>query len=56
MYEADMAVLGLASKYREQMIYNRYRAGRDTIEKFSQEPPSPTRFHAGSTMLPRPRC
>jgi len=39
MYEADMAVLGLASKYREQMTYNKYRAARDTIEKFQQEPP-----------------
>ncbi len=39
MYEADMAVLGLASKYHEQMAYNKYRAARDTIEKFSTEPP-----------------
>jgi hypothetical protein len=39
MYEADMAVLGLSSKYREQMQYNKYRAARDTIEKFEKEPP-----------------
>jgi hypothetical protein len=39
MYEADMAVLGLASKYREQMTYNKYRAARDTIEHFTREPP-----------------
>lgn len=39
MYEADMAVLNLSSKYREQMTYNKYRAARDTIEKFEKEPP-----------------
>src|SRR6266481_2335325 len=39
MYEADMAVLNLSSKYREQMAYNKYRAARDTIEKFEKEPP-----------------
>jgi len=39
MYEADMAVLNLSVKYREQMTYNKYRAARDTIEKFEKEPP-----------------
>ena len=39
MYEADMAVLNLTSKYREQMTYNKYRAARDTIERFQKEPP-----------------
>ena len=39
MYEADMAVLSLAVRYREQMIYNKYRAARDTIERFRKEPP-----------------
>ncbi len=39
MYGADMAVLDLSVKYREQMIYNKYRAARDTIEKFEKEPP-----------------
>jgi hypothetical protein len=39
MYEADMAVLNLSWKYREQMQYNKYRAARDTIEKFEKEPP-----------------
>ena len=34
-----MAVLDLAVKYREQMTYNKYRAARDTIEKFNKEPP-----------------
>ncbi len=39
MYGADMAVLDLAVKYREQMQYNKYRAAADTIAKFSKEPP-----------------
>ena len=39
MYEADMAVLNLSEKYREQMTYNKYRAARDTIEHFEKEPP-----------------
>jgi Zinc carboxypeptidase len=39
MLEADMAVLNLSVKYREQMTYNKYRAARDTIEKFEKEPP-----------------
>ena len=39
MYNADMAVLTLATKYREQMTYNKYRAARDTIERFRKEPP-----------------
>ena len=34
-----MAVLNMSSKYREQMAYNKYRAARDTIEKFEKEPP-----------------
>ncbi len=29
----------LSSKYREQMAYNKYRAARDTIEKFEKDPP-----------------
>jgi hypothetical protein len=39
MYQADMAVLRLSVQYREQMQYNKYRAARDTIEKFQKEPP-----------------
>ena len=39
MYGADMAVLDLAVKYHEQMQYNKYRAARDTIEKFTKDPP-----------------
>ena len=29
----------LSVKYREQLTYNKYRAARDTIEKFTKEPP-----------------
>ncbi len=39
MLAADMAVLNLASKYHEQMAYNKYRGARDTIDKFEKEPP-----------------
>ena len=39
MYGASMAVLDLSVKYREQLQYNKYRAARDTIEKFEKEPP-----------------
>src|SRR6201996_8550972 len=39
MQEADMAVLTLSTKYREQMTYNKYRAARDTIEQFRKDPP-----------------
>jgi hypothetical protein len=39
MLEADMAVLNLSVKYREVLQYNKYRAARDTIEKFEKEPP-----------------
>ena len=39
MYEADMSVLDLSVKYREQLAYNKYRAAADTIAKFTKEPP-----------------
>ncbi len=39
MYGASMAVLDLSTRYHEQMQYNKYRAARDTIEKFEKEPP-----------------
>jgi hypothetical protein len=53
MYGADMAVLNLAVKYREQLQYNKYRAARDTIEKYTKEPPYayrvPREQHDGPT-------
>ena len=39
MYAASMAVLDLSAKYHEQMQFNKYRAARETIEKFEKEPP-----------------
>jgi hypothetical protein len=39
MYGASMAVLDLSAKYHEQTQYNKYRAARETIEKFQKEPP-----------------
>ncbi len=34
-----MSVLDTAAKYREQLLYNRYRAGRDNMERFTKEAP-----------------
>ena len=39
MLGASMAVLDTASKYREVLLYNRYQAARDNIERFGKEPP-----------------
>ncbi len=39
MYGASMAVLDMAADYREQMVYNKYKAARDTIEQFEKDPP-----------------
>jgi hypothetical protein len=39
MYGASMAVLNMAAEYREQMVYNKYKAARDTIEQFEKDPP-----------------
>lgn len=39
MVGGSMAVLTTASKYREEMLWNRYQAGRDTIARFRKEPP-----------------
>jgi hypothetical protein len=39
MYGASMAVLDMAVEYREQMVYNKYRAARDTIEQYERDPP-----------------
>lgn len=37
--EASMAVLDTASRYRDEVQYNRYQAGRDTIRRYSEGPP-----------------
>jgi hypothetical protein len=39
MYGASMAVLDMAADYREQMVYNKYKAARETIEQFEKDPP-----------------
>ena len=39
MLTASMAVLDYATKYREQLLWNRYQAGRDAIARYSSEPP-----------------
>lgn len=39
MVGASMSVLDTAAKYHEQLLYNKYQAGRDTIAQFTQNPP-----------------
>jgi hypothetical protein len=39
MTGASMAVLDTTAKYREVLLYNRYQAARDNIERFRKEPP-----------------
>ncbi|UCG89429.1 MAG: hypothetical protein JSW71_15365 [Gemmatimonadota bacterium] len=39
MVTASMSVLDYAAKYREDLLYNRYQAGRNTIRKYEQQPP-----------------
>ena len=36
---ASKSVLDAASKYREELLYNKFRMGSDTIERFRKEPP-----------------
>lgn len=39
MLGASMSVLDTAAKYHEQLLYNKYQAGRDTIARFQNNPP-----------------
>jgi len=39
MEGGSMAVLDTAAKYRETLLYNRYQAARDNIQRFRKEPP-----------------
>jgi hypothetical protein len=39
MLMASMAVLDTAAKYREEIEFTRYQAGRDTIARFQKDPP-----------------
>jgi Zinc carboxypeptidase len=39
MQGASMSVLDTAAKYREELLYNRYQAARDNVERFRKEAP-----------------
>lgn len=39
MQTSSLAVLDYASKYSEVLLYNKYQAGKNTIEKYKNEPP-----------------
>ncbi|HEX6632140.1 MAG TPA: M14 metallopeptidase family protein, partial [Gemmatimonadaceae bacterium] len=39
MRTASVAVLDYAAKYREELLYNRYQAGRDAIARYRAQPP-----------------
>jgi hypothetical protein len=39
MLTASMSVLDYASKYKEDLLYNRYQSGRDQIRRYEQNPP-----------------
>jgi len=39
MLTASRSVLDYAAKYHEELLYNRYQAGRDQIRKYEREPP-----------------
>jgi hypothetical protein len=39
MLGGSMSVLNTSAKWRETLLYNRYQAGRDTIARFTNEPP-----------------
>ncbi len=39
MIGASMAVLDTAAKNREELLFDRYRAGRDVVERFTKDPP-----------------
>ena len=39
MLGASMSVLDTAAKYKEDLLFNRYQAGRDIVARFTNEPP-----------------
>jgi len=39
MQTSSLAVLDYASKYSEVLLFNKYQAGKNTIEKYKKEPP-----------------
>lgn len=52
MVTASMSVLDTAQKYREELLYNRYQAGRDTIRRFASDGPSAYVIPAGQADMP----
>jgi hypothetical protein len=39
MLTASISVLDVAAKYREDLLYNRYQAGRDVVARYADAPP-----------------
>ena len=39
METGSIAVLDYATKYREELLYNRYQAGRNAIQRYRKDPP-----------------
>ncbi|MFQ5705064.1 MAG: M14 metallopeptidase family protein [Gemmatimonadales bacterium] len=39
MLTASISVLDIAAKYKQDVLYNRYQAGRDVIEGYTENPP-----------------
>ncbi|HEX8724256.1 MAG TPA: M14 metallopeptidase family protein [Gemmatimonadaceae bacterium] len=39
METASIAVLDYAAKYKEEVLYNRYKAGTETIQRYTKNPP-----------------
>jgi hypothetical protein len=39
MLGASMGTLDMAARYREELIFNRYQAGKEVIGRFTREPP-----------------
>jgi hypothetical protein len=39
METGSLAVLDYAAKYKEELLYNRYQAGRDAIRRYRKDPP-----------------
>ncbi|MFC1783084.1 M14 family metallopeptidase [Planctomycetota bacterium] len=38
-HTACLSILDVAAKYRDEFLYDKYRMGKDTIERFENEPP-----------------
>ena len=56
MLGASMAVLDTAAKYREALLFDRYQAARDMIERFAKDPPYAYVIPRHSATPTPPRC